>query len=305
MSEDLRVTNDDFPGLFRVADSASVAAQKRYSCLTIIHLTLLVIAAALGSFAALVATPQKGNMAIASAIVLGISIIITWVIRTGRLEQTWYDGRAIAESVKSLAWRYMTCSEPYIRHLEAKEVDQKFMSDLSAILAERRNLSAQLGGQNATKPQLTKRMRDIRSLETEDRKKVYLSDRIDDQRRWYGTKAERNRKLASRLFAAIISWEALALSSAIVLVRWLDSPVNLVGIFVILAAAFLAWLQHKRHQGLAQSYGLATQELGLVSEQSTYVATEEELSHFVSDSENAISREHTLWRARRDQRYGI
>ena len=28
-------------------------------------------------------------------------------------ERTWYEGRAVAESVKTLAWRYSVCADPF------------------------------------------------------------------------------------------------------------------------------------------------------------------------------------------------
>lgn len=204
--------------------------------------------------------------------------------------------------MKSLAWRYLTCTEPYSHDFEPVSLDQKFTDDLASILAERRDFSSRLGCPLTTEPQITKCMREIRKLDTEGRKKVYLSDRINDQRRWYGEKADTNRKSVNRLFLAMITSQILALIAAIILVRWPEVPVNPTGILVTLAAAFFAWLQLRRHQELARSYGLAAHELGLICEQARYVTTAEELSNFVSDSENAISREHTLWLARRDQR---
>lgn len=84
--EDTRVTNDNLPALFRAADSASLTAQRYYSQLIAIDLTFLVVAAILGSFA-LANTQARGAVAIASAIVLAVSIIITGIIRIIRLEQ--------------------------------------------------------------------------------------------------------------------------------------------------------------------------------------------------------------------------
>jgi hypothetical protein len=63
----------------------------------------------------------------------------------------------------------------------------------------------------------------------------------------------------------------------------------------------MAWNQMKRNEELSQSYGLATQELIFIYEQSTQVKTEEELSNYVISSENAISREHKMWLARGSQ----
>ena len=78
--------------------------------------------------------------------------------------------------------------------------------------------------------------------------------------------------------------------------RW-----NLVGVFSSLASALVAWLQVRQHEELAQSYAVAALELGFIEEQAEHVAGDPSFSAFVGDSENAISREHTLWIARRDR----
>lgn len=40
----------------------------------------------------------------------------------------------------------------------------------------------------------------------------------------------------------------------------------------------------------------------MIRERLAFVATDRQLSEFVSDAENAVSREHTLWLARADKR---
>jgi hypothetical protein len=60
----------------------------------------------------------------------------------------------------------------------------------------------------------------------------------------------------------------------------------------------MTWTQLKKNDQLAQSYGLAAQELLLISGQAIEIKTNEELSAYVVNSENAISREHTMWLAR-------
>jgi hypothetical protein len=50
----------------------------------------------------------------------------------------------------------------------------------------------------------------------------------------------------------------------------------------------------------AFSYAQAAHELRLILAREPYVESDEEFSGFVSDAENAISGEHTMWLARRD-----
>ena len=90
-----------------------------------------------------------------------------------------------------------------------------------------------------------------------------------------------------------------------------DALINLTGAFSAVAAASMAWLQMKRYQDLAQAYALVAHELGLIEvqaedvrrlieTQAQRVHREEHLASFVANAENAISREHTMWVARRD-----
>ena len=71
------------------------------------------------------------------------------------------------------------------------------------------------------------------------------------------------------------------------------------GILAAAAAAVLAWLQIKQHATLAQSYSHAAYELSTIGALIDSVQSEAEWGRFVNDAENAISREHTAWRARR------
>lgn len=299
-SDNLAFAEDDLPSLFVAANEASTAGQQRYLRLIVADLSLLISGAALSTFAVSGAS-GRALMAITGAVLLGISLVLTGIMRITQYEKIWYGSRAIAESVKTLTWRYMTGAEPYTLNLPPQAVDDKFTSDLSTILSEHKGLSGALGGDVGVKPYITERMLETRSQDTECRKTIYLSERVNDQRKWYNRNARLNERLEQRWFFGVMASQALALLSAILLVRWPELPINLTGVFSALASAVLAWLQVKQHQTLAQSYGLAAHELGLISEKARYVKTDDELSAFISDAENAISREHTLWIARRTE----
>jgi hypothetical protein len=70
--------------------------------------------------------------------------------------------------------------------------------------------------------------------------------------------------------------------------------------FVTVAAGLLSWIQAKRFQELSASYTLAAHEISLIRQQSGTVMSDDEFSKFVGDAENAFSREHTQWIARKD-----
>lgn len=295
-----KICKEDLPSLFQAADNASNEAQKRYLKLMGLDIVLIILPAIL-SVVAFTNPNVKMFLLFLAAVFVGLSIIVTLVIRIAQFEKTWYDGRAVAESVKTLAWRYMMCAEPYTCEISLGEVDCKFAVDLDAILKERKNLFSSLGGHYGTKPQISNKMRETRHLDTFNRKDIYIVDRIEDQRKWYSDKADFNKKSEGKWFIAMLIFQLLGLVSAILLLIFPKSPINFTGFFTTLVTSCLAWIQLKQFQELAQSYGIAVQELGLIAEQGHHIKNDQDLSTFVSDSENAISREHTLWIARRDK----
>lgn len=297
----ITVSSEDLPAVCRASDAASLAARRQYSAVMAANLALLVVAAILGAVA-LTSVEGRASLAIAGAVVISVVIVLTVVIHRLHFEQAWYDGRAISESAKSLAWRYMTCCEPYPCGLDPAEVDRRFAADVKEVLETRRSFSYSLGGSLAASPQITETMRRARQMGAQDRADLYLTARIDDQISWYSAKAKASQKSSNTFFVLMIGLLVVALAATVVMVRWPNSPFNPNGPLVTLATAFWTWMERARHRELAQSYGLAAQELGLIRDQAPYIREEPQLSWFVSDSENAISREHTLWLARRDHR---
>jgi hypothetical protein len=298
--ESHEIKKEDLPALHNAANKASITAQGRYITLFVLNLFLLILGAVLTAFA-LQSDEAKATLASAAGISFVLSTIVAASIAVKRYEKTWYGGRAIAESVKTLAWKYMMGAEPYGITLTTKDADERFRRDLSALLEQRRYLSGALDGELSNNPQITDEMRFIRGLETGERKDLYIKARIENQQRWYANNALTNQIKEWRWFLVILTAQMLAAASAFVLIRWPLAPLRLSGVFATVAAGSIAWLQVKRHQELAQSYNLAAHELGLIAITAIPIKTDEELSRFVSDAENAISREHTMWVARRDQ----
>jgi hypothetical protein len=233
-------------------------------------------------------------------ILFALSILAAFFLQSLAPDSAWFAGRSIAESVKTRAWRYMTCAEPYQSSLEGREADSRFLSDLNQIIAEKRSLAWTLATADLAEPQITESMRHLRSETVQTRLAAYLSCRIRDQRKWYSGRATSNRRAQIRWFFYAFASQAAALVAAILRVSHAESWPNLTGVLSAAAAACIAWMQIKRYRELAQSYALAAHELGLIEEKARNVSTEAEIASFVTDSENAISREHTMWVARRD-----
>lgn len=293
------IKNEDFPSLFCAADSASKSAQKRYLFLFRLDI-LFAIAGAILSSISLNSTNEKKWLFFSGGVAFLLSLIITIVIKSFSFEKTWYGGRAVAESVKTSTWRFMICAEPYILSMNSMNVDGLFHKNLDKIRDERKEILGNFVETDSSQPQITDTMKGIRGLSTEERKKIYVEERVANQREWYSVKAGISKTNEFRWFIAVMAMQLCAGVSAFALIIYPDFPLNLTSIFSTVAMGFLAWLQVRRHQEQSQSYNLAAQELASIKDNSIHIKTDDELSDFVANAENAISREHTLWIARRD-----
>ncbi len=288
-----------FPALYYSADVASGKAQKSYLRFFRATLLFLILGALLGSVS--IASESWHHVSkILSAVLLGLSFIVGSTLKIKAPERTWFGARAVAESVKSMSWRYSMGGEPYNIDMTSHDADMKFAGELIAILHERRNLAWNYDMEVGDASQIPAEMRDRRTHSTADRLKFYIRERLEDQRRWYSTKATESRRLHELWFWVGTLGQAAALTSAILMIPETSSPINPTGALAAVAAAAMAWLQLKKYQDLAQSYALAAHELGAIQVAAQHVHNEEDLAAFVANAENAVSREHTMWIARRD-----
>jgi hypothetical protein len=201
--------------------------------------------------------------------------------------------------VKTVAWLYMSCAEPYRSGRPDRQTDDLLYRKLADILHEHPALGAAPNGSDALAEQITPRMREVRSQDVETRKAVYLRDRIREQRAWYGAKARSNARSSTRWLVAVGAAQLIGAVAAVAMVRWPDFPFHLGSVLASIAGVLVGWREVKQYGQLSNTYSLAAHELGLIEAQAAHVATEDEFAAFVADAEQAISREHTMWAARR------
>jgi hypothetical protein len=143
---------------------------------------------------------------------------------------------------------------------------------------------------------ITQPMRELRAANFDDRRRAYVSERIDDQRRWYGFKALYNQKAARRWRLALLAIESAGVLAAL-LRDWTHQD-RLSG--YRRGDRQQAWPGSlKQHESLARAYAYSAIELALATTRLQNVTDEEDWSSEVDNAESAISREHTMWRANR------
>lgn len=282
----------DFPALYRSADKLSLDSQKHFFCILMIHLVVLIVAAALSA----VNITEKWVYVLqllALMAALGCSVYL-WGVRPDRY---WYAGRAVAESVKTITWRYVSKAEPF--QTEDMMAKNDFKQSLRMIFEQNQDVCSKLIDY-ANQEQFTVAMQEMRSSSLDNRKNNYCEKRIRDQREWYAKKAAFNKKKANLFFWGLIIANFIGVVLAILKVAEINPIYLPVDVIIALASSLLSWIQAKRFTELFASYALTAHEIGFINEQIATINSEDDFSKFVGDAENAFSREHTQWAARRD-----
>lgn len=292
------IKSSDFPNYYIAGDNASLLAQKDYVSYVRWDLILMCISSLLAIYN-YNSVDTKRIIYVISGLILLVAFILSLVIKTKKYEDIWYRGRALAESAKTLTWRFMMKSEYFENNLSKEEVEKRFIDRIKEIREEFRDIHAFLKASDIKKDIITTKMFEVRDLDLQRRKEFYLRNRIDDQIEWYTSKADTNKTKYERWFWAVIIMQFLAIVSIAYLILCPNSDFNLVGIFTTLSASFFSWLQLKKYQENKEAYNTAMSELNLIKNEAKYIIAEDVFAKFVLDSENAMSREHTMWLAQK------
>ncbi|NLU69438.1 DUF4231 domain-containing protein [Streptomyces sp. HNM0574] len=286
------IRETDLPALFIAADRNSAAGQRRTLRATRLRLLLLALAAVSGAV-----SWQAGRLDVAGfigAAALATALVVEVYLLTSRPERQWYDGRAVAESVKSLSWRYLVGGAPLPLSTPAGELDEALLRRFQALLRDMSGVYLVPAPEDGE--QITEAMRRCRALPLSERQRLYRSRRIADQRTWYATKAAWNERRATLWSLTLAAAEAAGITGGILKAAGIVD-VDVLGICGAVVAAGAAWTQTKQHGNLARAYAVAAMELADIDARAGGPFDEESWARFVDGAEEAISREHRLWRA--------
>lgn len=294
----MKMNDNEYPNYFQAADAIAKKSQKSYLRFVKFDLFAMTIGAALAIYN-YQCDDSRQIIYIISGILLFIATILSLVLKLVKYEDTWYLGRAFAESCKTLTWRYMTCSELFENTLTDVQANQGFNKRIKEIADEFEDLNKKINASLINKPVISDKMKSIRALSTNQRKDYYVEFRIEDQKKWYADNAAKNKRNYEIWFWIVIAMQILAILCIGYLIINPKSDWNITGLFTTLSASAFSWLQLKNYQELKQAYTTTTGELNHILQDSSNVTDDIALAKFVLDSENAISREHTMWLAQK------
>lgn len=290
------VSDDDMPQLFQAADRASRVGQSTYVRGSRFRLVLLCVAAATGVVPLRVGAREVDVASLVAVGLFVLALMMEAVLWRDRPERAWYDGRAVAESAKTLAWKFAVAATPFPATLPLPDATRLLVERLDAVSHQFWTL--ELEGVDA--PVVSEWMRQCRAAPFAERRRVYLEGRVRDQQKWYAAKARYNRRRARQWRTTLVVLEFTG--AAVSLVEATTRTGLFVGPLVAaVAGAVVAWLETKQHDSLARAYSAAVRDLAYARQRLELVESEEAWASEVTDAEEAISREHTVWFASRSR----
>jgi SMODS and SLOG-associating 2TM effector domain 1/SMODS and SLOG-associating 2TM effector domain 3 len=282
----------DYPAIYQSASSLSESAQNAFYLAFLSHMSLLACASAISVW-----NSPSAEIAIVQALVLIGALGCAVYLYFGRPDRHWYSGRAVAESIKTSTWRYVSKAEPFDN---SDVVDaNKLRLRIKTIIEQNKDVAGLLTT-HLDGVQVSDEMNRLRQGSAADRLEYYRNNRIIEQQSWYAKKASFNRKMVKRFFIFLVIVIGIAIALSVAKVRFPTASYWPTDFFVTAAAGILSWIQAKRFQELAVSYALTAHEIGFIKQEAVGPMASDELSKFVGDAENAFSREHTQWIARKD-----
>ena len=284
------MTEEDLPGFFHDAEKASRQGQRQMLLLSRVRLLSAVAAAVGGAFKWKLGGGYDiwAFVALAGFLVALFTEILLWATHP---EQKWNAGRALAESIKSLTWRFAVAGDPFSADMaNARQELQTRIAEVVSAHGTRLALAS-------TNPAGAARMSELRTSPFEQRKHAYRENRVLDQLMWYRAKALKNEAVANLWRIGLIGGEFVAILFAVLRIMgaW---DVDMSGVMAAAVAGGAAWLGLKQHENLYLGYSAAASDLALIYERLVDV-DEADWPAAVAEAEAVISKEHSTWLASR------
>lgn len=282
----------EYPSLYAAASSASSAAQRVFLRLNAAQLSVLVLTAFVSGWTPASAAGQRGVAICVAVLMLG-ALAVSTSLRIWKFDDRWFRCRALAENVKSAVWYFVMCPAAQVSGSRTAYLEQ-----IKQLQERLEQVAKEVASHDTDGPLVTRWMEESQNLSVDEKVSIYRRERLEDQRHWYHTKSQQNAKHEKLWAAAIFVIEFLAVGYA-ALQAWRLWEFNAVGTIAALSAALIAWMQTKRFSDLALSYSIAAGDLRHIASQRERAATEAEAQQLVKEVEAAVSREHSMWFARR------
>ena len=282
----------DYPHLYEITNERSAKNQKYFLNGIRAEYALLIFIAVNSSLSYM----EKYSVNLVLFVLLIMLLLVRNIIN---FEQKWYKYRAVTESIKTTTWKFAMKAEPFNGSEEINDAKQ-YIGYIRNIIKDSKYAIKTETLKNLEGDTFSICLKSIREMNYEQRRDLYVEQRIEEQRTWYAKKSVFNKRLGTAWAEAILIFYILSLTMTALLAEDLVQAASLpTELITTIISALIGWVQIKKYNELSASYALTAHEIGLVKEQSYYISGEKDFLDFIRDAETAFSREHTQWQARR------
>ena len=282
----------DYPHLYEITNERSAKNQKYFLNGIRAEYALLIFIAVNSSLSYM----EKYSVNLVLFVLLIMLLLVRNIIN---FEQKWYKYRAVTESIKTTPWKFAMKAEPFNGSEEINDAKQ-YIGYIRNIIKDSKYAIKTETLKNLEGDTFSICLKSIREMNYEQRRDLYVEQRIEEQRTWYAKKSVFNKRLGRAWAVAILIFYILSLTMTALLAEDLVQAASLpTELITTIISALIGWVQIKKYNELSASYALTAHEIGLVKEQSYYISGEKDFLDFIRDAETAFSREHTQWQARR------
>ena len=282
----------DYPHLYEITNERSAKNQKYFLNCIRAEYALLIFIAVNSSLSYM----EKYSVNLVLFVLLIMLLLVRNIIN---FEQKWYKYRAVTESIKTTTWKFAMKAEPFNGSEEINDAKQ-YIGYIRNIIKDSKYAIKTETLKNLEGDTFSICLKSIREMNYEQRRDLYVEQRIEEQRTWYAKKSVFNKRLGRAWAVAILIFYILSLTMTALLAEDLVQAASLpTELITTIISALIGWVQIKKYNELSASYALTAHEIGLVKEQSYYISGEKDFLDFIRDAETAFSREHTQWQARR------
>jgi len=292
-AEDVRTAF--LPAIYHVADRAATTTRRRYMRLVAANLGLVLAATVVASLSA-PSDDVRRVQALITAGVFGLSLTLSLAMATSKYDRVWVKSRALAESIKSTAWRFAMSAAPFDA-MPTKEAEQKLLAQLEKLVREAPTVAGLSAADD--RAEITNAMVALRHAPVDVRRDRYATDRIADQRDWFAARAVSAARAGRAWGALLIGAQTAGFVAALVMVWSPGARFNARAVFAAFAAASLGWLRATQHREVAATYTAMSQTLKLSGESARRADTEDALTAIVVETETALEQENGAWMQRR------
>ena len=208
MSEFLE--KSEFPALYQNADNAAINRQNSYYRILLFQYAVLVLAAAATGLNTFFAEKFASLIYLSCILVAAITQLYSTLRKP---EREWYNSRALAESLKTLSWRFMMAVEPFEKSKSDSEAAGQLNQRISELLQYHKYSTPILSYalNRDTSEQITVKMENMRNeglkTQIEFYKKFMLNTTTRGSNRAY---LSRTKEPLLPLFGGVFYWKGVA-----------------------------------------------------------------------------------------------